>query len=179
LNLRRCSRPHHQICISHRARNVSATPPSVIQAEMEAVVFDGRIQSVSPTSLPFPRAGGRATTSVQAPSVTAPLLGLLALGLAGLASGAVVLLRHWMGARPIVQPERASRHCCIDCGRRNRRSRVPATPSRGTATPPSVSQESVLSHRLSPMLFVKRQRREEPWLHPAYVLGRAGTGSQA
>ncbi len=85
-------------------------PPSVIQTEMEAVVLDGRIQSVSPTSLPLPRAGGSATTSVQPPSVTTPLLGLLALALAGLAIGAVVLLRHWMGARPVLQPERASGH---------------------------------------------------------------------
>jgi len=113
-------------------------PPSVIQTEMEAVVFDGRIQSVSPTSLPFPRAGVRATTSVQAPSVPAPLLGLLALGLAGLASGAVVLLRHWMGARPVVQAERESRHLL-------HRLRPPQPP--GASTRNTLSRHSSTAER--------------------------------
>jgi hypothetical protein len=72
--------------------------PPVFETEMQAVVLQGRIQSLSPTSLPLPRPTGAPAAAAAPPAAPVAPWPLVGLGLAVLAGGAAVWQR-WCGAR--------------------------------------------------------------------------------
>ena len=87
---------------------VTLGPDRLPDAEMQAVVVGGRIQSLSPTRRPLPRRDELGGAAVQQ-QPTGPLVTLLGVGLAAFASAAVVLRRSWWPRRE-AQSRRAPGH---------------------------------------------------------------------
>jgi ketosteroid isomerase-like protein len=85
---------------------MAGVPPWVVDTEMQAVVLDGQIQSLSPTSQPLPRPNRRAGAAMQVTPATMVPLAVLALSLGALGTVAAVLRQRWSGAHRGAPPVR-------------------------------------------------------------------------